>query len=87
MSLVPGGAQSNNREAITIVVLGGVSIMGGEGGIVGVVLATLLVIFLYNGLGLLLGTDSGIWQPFALGILLIGSALFHEFLRRRVSAA
>jgi ribose/xylose/arabinose/galactoside ABC-type transport system permease subunit len=57
--------------------------MGGEGAILDVVLAALIVIFLYNGLGLQLGDQAGVWQPFALGILLIGSVLFNEFIRRR----
>lgn len=85
-SATPDAGSLLNLQAITVVVLGGVSILGGEGGILGVGLATLLVIFLYNGLGLLLGSDAAIWQPFALGALLIGSVLFNEFLRRRISA-
>ena len=71
--------------AITIAVLGGVSIVGGEGDVLGIVLASLIVIFLYNGLGLALGANAGIWQPFSLGVLLIGSALLNESLRRRFS--
>jgi len=51
------------------------------------VLASLIVIFLYNGLGVVGGSDAAIWQPFALGVLLIGSVLFNEWLRRRVSVA
>jgi hypothetical protein len=52
-----------------------------------VILSTLIVIFLYNGLGLQLGNNAGVWQPFALGILLIGSVLFNEWVRRRLSVA
>jgi len=85
-SATPDVGAPMNLQAITIAVLGGVSIVGGEGGILGIVLATLIVIFLYDGLGLQLGDSAGIWQPFALGVLLIGSVLFNEFVRRRLSA-
>ncbi|GAC1434707.1 MAG: hypothetical protein NVSMB65_08690 [Chloroflexota bacterium] len=84
-SATPDVGAPMNLQAITIAVLGGVSIVGGEGSILGVVLATLIVIFLYNGLGLQLANSAGIWQPFALGVLLIGSVLFNEFVRRRVA--
>jgi ribose/xylose/arabinose/galactoside ABC-type transport system permease subunit len=84
-SATPDVGAPMNLQAITIAVLGGISIMGGEGGILGIVLATLTVIFLYNGLGLQFGDSAGIWQLVALGVLLIGSVLFNEFLRRRLS--
>jgi len=85
-STTPDAGAQLNLQAITIVVLGGVSVLGGEGGMVGVLLALLLVIFLYNGLGLELGSSGAIWQPFALGLLLIGSVLFNAFLSRRLAA-
>ncbi|MBO0796948.1 MAG: ABC transporter permease, partial [Ktedonobacteraceae bacterium] len=84
-SATPDVGAPMNLQAITIAVLGGVSIMGGEGAIGGVALATLIVVFLYNGLGLLLGDAAGVWQPVALGALLICSVVFNEFIRRRVS--
>jgi ribose/xylose/arabinose/galactoside ABC-type transport system permease subunit len=86
-SATPNVGDPLNLQAITIAVLGGVSITGGEGTISGVVLATLIVIFLYNGLGLQLGDSAGVWQPFALGVLLIGSVLLNEWVRRRLSVA
>jgi ribose/xylose/arabinose/galactoside ABC-type transport system permease subunit len=84
-SATPDVGAPMNLQAITIAVLGGVSIVGGEGTILGVVMAALIVIFLYNGLGLLLGDAAGVWQPVALGVLLICSVLFNEFIRRRLS--
>jgi len=84
-SATPDVGATMNLAAITICVLGGVSIIGGEGDVLGILLASLIVIFLYNGLGLALGPNAGIWQPFSLGVLLIGSALLNESLRRRFS--
>jgi ribose/xylose/arabinose/galactoside ABC-type transport system permease subunit len=86
-SATPNVGEGLNLQAITIAVLGGVSITGGEGGVLGVILSTLIVIFLYNGLGLQLGNNAGVWQPFALGVLLIGSVVFNEWVRRRLSVA
>jgi ribose/xylose/arabinose/galactoside ABC-type transport system permease subunit len=84
-SATPDVGAPMNLQAITIAVLGGVSILGGEGGVLGVVLATLIVIFLNDGLGIQLGTAAGVWQPFAVGAILIGSVLFNEYVRRRLS--
>jgi ribose/xylose/arabinose/galactoside ABC-type transport system permease subunit len=86
-SATPDVGAPMNLQAITIAVLGGVSILGGEGAILDVVLATLIVIFLYNGLDLQLGNSAGIWQPAALGILLIASVLFNEVIRRRLAGS
>jgi ribose/xylose/arabinose/galactoside ABC-type transport system permease subunit len=84
-SATPDVGTTMNLAAITIAVLGGVSIVGGEGDVLGILLASLIVIFLYNGIGLALGAAAGIWQPFSLGVLLIGSALLNESLRRHFS--
>ena len=86
-SATPNVGEGLNLQAITIAVLGGVSITGGEGTVPGVILSALIVIFLYNGLGLQLGNNAGVWQPFALGVLLIGSVLLNEWVRRRLAVA
>ena len=86
-SATPNVGDPLNLQAITIAVLGGVSIVGGVGTVLGVVLATLIVIFLYKGLGLQLGDNAGVWQPFALGVLLVGSVLLNEWVRRRLSVS
>jgi len=86
-SATPNVGEGLNLQAITIAVLGGVSIIGGEGTVPGVTLSALIVMFLYNGLGLQLGNNAGVWQPFALGVLLIGSVLLNEWVRRRLAVA
>jgi ribose/xylose/arabinose/galactoside ABC-type transport system permease subunit len=86
-SATPNVGEGLNLQAITIAVLGGISITGGEGTVLGVILSALIVVFLYNGLGLQLGNNAGVWQPFALGVLLIGSVLLNEWVRRRLSVA
>jgi rhamnose transport system permease protein len=60
-------------DIITMVLLGGVSIFGGSGSMLGVVLAIFTVLNIRNGLGL--ANVDGIIQTGVVGILLIGSVL------------
>jgi len=68
-------------QAITIAVLGGVSIFGGEGNMLGVLLSIGIIVTLYNGLQL--AGVNAIWQMGALGLVLIGSVLGHNILSQR----
>ncbi|MHA6686823.1 ABC transporter permease [Mesorhizobium sp. A556] len=65
----PSIAQGYELEVITMVVLGGVNILGGAGGIVGVVLAALIMGLVTFGLGLL--NVPGIVMSIFVGLLLI----------------
>ncbi|PBC07781.1 ABC transporter permease [Mesorhizobium sp. WSM3859] len=65
----PSIAQGYELEAITMVVLGGVSILGGAGSILGVVLAAFIMGLVTFGLGLL--NVPGIVMSIFIGLLLI----------------
>ncbi|WIJ24423.1 ABC transporter permease [Devosia sp. RR2S18] len=65
----PSIAQGWELEAITMVVLGGVSILGGAGSIIGVVLAALIMGLVTFGLGLL--NVPGVIMSIFIGALLI----------------
>ncbi|PBB65616.1 branched-chain amino acid ABC transporter permease [Mesorhizobium sp. WSM4312] len=65
----PSIAQGYELEVITMVVLGGVSILGGAGSIVGVVLAAFIMGLVTFGLGLL--NVPGIVMSIFIGVLLI----------------
>jgi len=71
-------------EAITIAVLGGVSIKGGEGTIGGVILALVIITMLYNGMDI--SGIQQIWQLGILGVILVGAVLLNQVLiaRRRI---
>jgi len=60
-------------EVITMVVMGGVSIFGGTGSMIGVLLAVLIILNLRNGMGLL--NITGEIQTGVIGVLLILSVL------------
>ncbi len=68
-------------QAITIAVLGGINIFGGEGELSGVLLSISIIVVLYNGLQL--AGVNAIWQMGTLGLVLIGSAIGNYFLSKR----
>jgi rhamnose transport system permease protein len=72
-------AEGFELDIITIVLLGGVSIFGGSGRILGVFLSVLLILNLRNGLGL--ANWSGNAQTGVLGALLILSVLLPNIIR------
>ncbi len=72
-------AEGFELDIITMVLLGGVSIFGGTGTLVGVVLSILIILNLRNGMGLAYFT--GNTQTLVIGLLLILSVLIREWAR------
>lgn len=84
----PSIAQGWELEIVTMVVLGGVSILGGSGTIVGVVLAAFVMGMVTFGLALL--NVPGIVMSIFVGLLLIGTIAIPRLLvlvRRRLGSA
>jgi ribose/xylose/arabinose/galactoside ABC-type transport system permease subunit len=74
--------------AITIAVLGGVAITGGIGRVSGIVLATVLIVWMNAGIRLAFEGNSGPQnQLLALGLLLVFAALLNGFAVRRYGGA
>ena len=76
----PSIAAGWELEVVTMVVLGGVSILGGSGSILGVVLAAFIMGMVTFGFGLL--NVPGIVMSIFLGVLLIGVIALPRLLRR-----
>ncbi len=72
-------AEGFELDIITIVLLGGVSIFGGSGTLVGVGLAILLILNLRNGMSLI--NITGNTQTGVVGVLLILSVLVPNLVR------
>jgi len=77
----PNAGQTDNLDAITAVVLGGTSLFGGRGGVVGTLIGALIVGVLRNGL-VLTGVES-IYQVLITGILVILAVSVDQIARRR----
>lgn len=78
---VRGGlAEFYELDIITMVLLGGVSIFGGKGSMLGVALSLFTVLNIRNGLGL--ANVDGIIQTGVIGLLLIGSVLIPNLAQR-----
>ena len=79
-SISPIGFETINLDSITAVVIGGTSLFGGRGSIVGSVLGAIIVGVFITGLALA-GVDS-YWQTFATGSLVIIAVALDQYLRR-----
>jgi len=77
----PNAYQNANLETITAVVIGGTSLFGGRGGVLGTLVGMLIVAVLRNGLTQA-GVDS-LYQNIATGILVIVAVAVDQFARRR----
>ncbi len=77
----PDAGVGYELQAITIAVLGGTSILGGEGTVLGTILGVLVITILSNGLQL--AGIHPIWQLGAVGIVLVVTVLLNQWLARR----
>ncbi|WP_238161605.1 ABC transporter permease [Kribbella antibiotica] len=77
----PNAFQTGNLDSITAVVIGGTSLFGGRGSVMGTVVGALIVAVLRSGL-----TQAGIdslYQDVATGVLVIAAVAFDQVVRRR----
>ncbi len=79
-SISPQSFYEGNLEAITAVVIGGTSLFGGRGSVIGTVIGALIVGVFRNGLALA-GVDV-LWQVFAIGWLIIIAVAFDQWIRK-----
>jgi fructose transport system permease protein len=76
----PQAGQTANLDSITAVVIGGTSLFGGRGSIIGTLFGALIVGVFRNGLAL-----SGLallWQDFAVGVLIILAVTIDQWIRK-----
>lgn len=76
----PLAGQNANLDAITAVVIGGTSLFGGRGSIVGTLVGALIVGVFRNGLALA-GVDV-LWQEFTVGLLIILAVAIDQWIRK-----
>jgi fructose transport system permease protein len=76
----PQAGQTDNLDSITAVVIGGTSLFGGRGAIVGSLIGALIVGVFRNGLALA-GVDV-LWQTLAVGVLIIVAVSLDQWIRK-----
>ena len=76
----PNNAVDANLQSITAVVIGGTSLFGGRGGVIGTLFGALIVVAFTAGLTLANVND--LYQPFAEGILVIIAVGVDQWIRR-----
>jgi len=79
-SASPNVAPNINLETITAVVIGGTSLFGGRGRIVGTLIGALIVAVVENGLALA-GYDQA-YRVLAIGVLIIAAVALDQWIRR-----
>jgi len=76
----PNNAVDANLQSITAVVIGGTSLFGGRGGVIGTLCGALIVVVFTSGLTLASVND--LYQPIAEGILVILAVGLDQWIRR-----
>jgi fructose transport system permease protein len=79
----PLAGQNANLDSITAVVIGGTSLFGGRGSIIGTLIGALIVGVFRDGLSLY-GLDN-LWQEFTVGVLIIVAVTIDQWVRRIAS--
>lgn len=78
-SVTPQEGVTANLDSITAVVIGGTSMFGGRGSLLGTLVGALIVGVFRNGLALS-GVDA-LWQSFAIGLLIVVAVAIDQWLR------
>jgi fructose transport system permease protein len=79
-SISPQSFYEGNLQSITAVVIGGISLFGGRGSIMGALFGALIVGVFQSGLRMA-GVDV-LWQVFAIGWLIIIAVAIDQWIRR-----
>jgi fructose transport system permease protein len=79
-SISPQSFYDGNLQSITAVVIGGISLFGGRGSIIGPLIGALIVGVFQSGLRLV-GVDV-LWQVFAIGWLIIIAVAIDQWIRK-----
>jgi len=79
-SASPNVGVEYNLDSITAVVLGGTSLFGGRGGVIGTLIGALIVGVFRNGLQLA-GVEV-VWQGFAIGLLVLVAVSLDQWIRK-----
>ncbi len=80
-----GMSEAYGLQIVAAVVVGGTSLLGGEGGVAGTLIGAIILTMIVNIMNIM-GVDSN-WQNFVLGIVILFMVWIDVFTRRRLSAS
>ncbi|MBM3473771.1 MAG: hypothetical protein FJX75_10925 [Armatimonadetes bacterium] len=70
-------------RAIAAAVIGGASLMGGEGSVMGTILGACIFGVIYNGINIVLTKNASIWENVIVGSVVLVAALLDVLRQRR----
>ncbi len=79
----PSAGMNYNLNAIAASVIGGASLFGGEGTVIGALIGALLMELIANGSDLL--NISNFWQDFILGVVIVAAVAYDQIRRRALA--
>ena len=83
LSLDPLAGNGMELDAIAAVVIGGASLYGGRGSVLGTLMGVFIMVMIRNGMNLL--GVSPFWQGTAIGSIIIAAVLIERLMSRRIS--
>jgi ribose transport system permease protein len=83
LSVDPLGGNGMELDAIAAVVIGGASLFGGRGSVLGTLIGVFVMVMIRNGMNLM--GVSPFWQGAAIGTIIIAAVLVERLLSRRAS--
>jgi ribose/xylose/arabinose/galactoside ABC-type transport system permease subunit len=84
-SAQPSAGSGYELKVIASVIIGGTSMFGGSGNVIGTLIGALLMIVIENGM--LLMKISAYWQSFAIGIIIIFAVGLDQYRRKKLGLA
>ncbi|MBI2297834.1 MAG: ABC transporter permease [Armatimonadetes bacterium] len=83
----PRTGQAFELQAIAASVVGGCSLSGGQGTVAGTILGVTLLQVLLNGIGLVIHSNSTLWQGVVVGVVVVMAVAMNAARQRRIAAA
>jgi ribose/xylose/arabinose/galactoside ABC-type transport system permease subunit len=79
----PRGGMMYELRAIAAAVIGGASLMGGQGGVLGTLLGACIFGVLYNGINIAIQKNASVWENVIVGVVVLIAALIDVLRQRR----
>ena len=79
----PSSGVGYELSAIAAAVIGGASLSGGEGSVLGTLLGTAIFAVLLNGLNLIIHKNTSLWEGLIVGVVVVAAVVFNTVRQRK----